>query len=84
MENLKELIYHFGLLPVVKLDQVENAIPLAQALCDGGLAAAEITFRTDCAAEAIKAITTRFPDMLVGAGTVVSVEQVQLAVAAGA
>lgn len=84
MENLKQLIYQFGLIPVVKLDKLEDAVPLGQALCDGGLAAAEITFRTDCAAQAIRAMTRQFPDMLVGAGTVVSVDQVKQAVDAGA
>ena len=83
-KELKELIYHFGLLPVIKLEKAEDALPLAKALHDGGLDAAEVTFRTDCAAEAIRAITKAYPDMLVCAGTVTTVDQVKQAVEAGA
>ncbi len=72
------------LLPVIKIEEVEDALPLAEALIEGGLPVAEITFRTDCAAEAIAIIKKNHPDMLVGAGTVLTVEQVKLAVAAGA
>ncbi|MFA9377064.1 MAG: bifunctional 4-hydroxy-2-oxoglutarate aldolase/2-dehydro-3-deoxy-phosphogluconate aldolase [Lachnotalea sp.] len=84
MNEILQKIQKIGIVPVVKLDNVKDAKPLAKALCDGGLPCAEVTFRTDCAAEAIKIMTTEFPDMLVGAGTVLTIEQVDAAVAAGA
>ncbi|MBR5448866.1 MAG: bifunctional 4-hydroxy-2-oxoglutarate aldolase/2-dehydro-3-deoxy-phosphogluconate aldolase [Clostridia bacterium] len=76
-------LYSIGLIPVIKIDNAEDAVPLAKALIDGGLPAAEITFRTSCAAEAIKNITDAYPEMLVGAGTVLTCEQVDAAIAAG-
>ena len=84
MENkmIKEL-YEIGLIPVIKIEDPADAVPLAKALIDGGLPAAEITFRTKCAAEAIRNITNTYPEMLVGAGTVLTTEQVDAAIAAG-
>ena len=79
---MKEL-YSIGLIPVIKIENADDAVPLAKALIDGGLPAAEITFRTSCAAEAIKNITEAYPEMLVGAGTVLTCEQVDAAIAAG-
>ncbi len=79
-----ERIAKHRLLPVIKIENVKDALPLAKALIEGGLPVAEITFRTDCAAEAISLIKKEYPDMLVGAGTILSIEQVKLAVAAGA
>ena len=76
-------LYSIGLIPVIKIENAEDAVPLAKALIDGGLPAAEITFRTACAAEAIKNITDAYPEMLVGAGTVLTTEQVDAAIAAG-
>ena len=73
-----------GIVPVVVLDRVEDALPLAEALMKGGLPCAEVTFRTAAAEEAIRQIAKAYPDMLVGAGTVLTVEQVQRAVDAGA
>ena len=81
-DMIKEL-YSIGLIPVIKIENPDDAVPLAKALIDGGLPAAEITFRTACAAEAIKNITEAFPEMLVGAGTVLTTEQVDAAIAAG-
>lgn len=81
-DMIKEL-YSIGLIPVIKIENADDAVPLAKALIDGGLPAAEITFRTACAAEAIKNITETYPDMLVGAGTVLTTEQVDAAIAAG-
>ena len=81
-EMLKEL-YLIGLIPVIKIENADDAVPLAKALIDGGLPAAEITFRTSCAAEAIKNITKAYPEMLVGAGTVLTCDQVDAAIAAG-
>lgn len=81
-EIISEL-YSIGLIPVIKIENADDAVPLAKALVDGGLPAAEITFRTKCAAEAIKNIKEAYPDMLVGAGTVLTTEQVDAAIAAG-
>lgn len=83
MKTINEQIYDIGLIPVIKITDPAKAVPLAKALCRGGLPAAEITFRTACAAEAIKAITDEVPEMLVGAGTVLTPEQADAAVAAG-
>ncbi|MDF2655796.1 MAG: hypothetical protein K0R19_2270 [Bacillota bacterium] len=72
------------IVPVVKLDKASDALPLAEALCDGGLPVAEITFRTGAAEESIRRITREFPDMLIGAGTVINQEQAERAIDAGA
>lgn len=64
--------------------KIKDAIPLAKALSEGGLPCAEVTFRTDAAAESIRLISETYPDMLVGAGTVLTTEQVDLAVKSGA
>lgn len=82
--TMNEQLYSIGLIPVIKIENPDDAVPLAKALIDGGLPAAEITFRTACAAEAISNITKDYPDMLVGAGTVLTTEQVDAAIAAGA
>lgn len=79
-----ELIKEKRIVPVVKLDHVEDALPLAKALIDGGLPVAEITFRTDAAEESIRVIRNTYPEMLCGAGTVVNIDQAERAVAAGA
>ncbi len=84
MNQICKEIGSYGLIPVIKIEDPEKAVPLAKALCDGGLPVAEITFRTKCAAEAIAKISKEFPDMLVGAGTVLTTQQVDEAVAAGA
>ena len=82
-EVLKE-IEKIGIVPVVVLDDPKDAEPLAQALCDGGLPCAEVTFRTGAAAESIRIMAEKFPHMLVGAGTVLTTDQVDRAVEAGA
>lgn len=79
-----ELIKEKRIVPVVKLDHIEDALPLAKALIDGGLPVAEITFRTDAAEESIRVIRNTYPEMLCGAGTVVNIDQAERAVAAGA
>lgn len=84
MSNMNQELYDIGLIPVIKIENASDAVPLAKALIDGGLPAAEITFRTECAAEAIANITAAYPDMLVGAGTVLTTAQVDAAIAAGA
>jgi 2-dehydro-3-deoxyphosphogluconate aldolase/(4S)-4-hydroxy-2-oxoglutarate aldolase len=72
------------LVPVIALDRAESAPALANALLEGGLRCAEVTFRTESAADSIKSIADGFPEMLVGAGTVLTVEQVDRAIDAGA
>ncbi len=84
MSEVLSKIESVGIVPVVKLNDVNKAVPLCQALMQGGIDVAEITFRTECAAEVIKTISTNCPDMLVGAGTVLNVEQAQKAIDAGA
>lgn len=84
MNDVLEQIYRIGIVPVIALDRSEDAVPLAKALIDGGLPCAEVTFRTDAAEESIRLIAENFPEMLVGAGTVLTTEQVDRAVAAGA
>ena len=82
--NALERIAELKLLPVIRIADLSDAVPLADALIGGGLPAAEITFRTECAAEAIFRIRNAFPEMLVGAGTVLSIDQAKSAAAAGA
>lgn len=77
-------ITNYGIVPVIKIYNGETAIPLSEALIDAGLPIAEVTFRTAQAEESIKRISRAYPEMLVGAGTVLSVEQVDKAVNAGA
>ncbi|MBQ8162864.1 MAG: bifunctional 4-hydroxy-2-oxoglutarate aldolase/2-dehydro-3-deoxy-phosphogluconate aldolase [Clostridia bacterium] len=84
MKDIFEQLYNYGLVPVIKITKTENAVPLAKALAEGGLNCAEITFRTECAKDAIREVTKALPDMLVGAGTVLTPEQADEAVAAGA
>lgn len=84
MENLIKEISAAGVVPVVKLDNAASAVKLAKALRKGGLNCAEITFRTDAAEETIKQIAEKYPDMLIAAGTVLTAEQADKAMAAGA
>ena len=73
-----------GIIPVVVLNDAKDAEPLGKALMEGGLPAAEVTFRTAAAEESIRIMAEKFPDMLVGAGTVLTSDQVDRAVGAGA
>ena len=82
--NVMELLGTFGVIPVVKIDQAERGPALAEALLKGGLPCAEITFRTDAAEEAIRLISNAQPQIIVGAGTVLTLVQAQKAVSAGA
>ena len=84
MNEVLSKIQMMGIVPVIKLDHAKDAVPLAKALCDGGLPCAEVTFRTAAAEESIRLMREAFPDMLIGAGTVLTTEQVDLAVKAGA
>ncbi|MBQ2405519.1 MAG: bifunctional 4-hydroxy-2-oxoglutarate aldolase/2-dehydro-3-deoxy-phosphogluconate aldolase [Lachnospiraceae bacterium] len=84
MNEVLEQFKKIGIIPVVVLDDAKDAEPLGRALMEGGLPCAEITFRTAAAEESIRIMSQKFPDMLVGAGTVLTTEQVDRAVAAGA
>ena len=84
MSTVAEKFAGYGVVPVVVLDDAKDAAPLAKALVEGGLPCAEVTFRTAAAEESIKIMTSEYPDMFVGAGTVLTIDQVDRAVAAGA
>lgn len=84
MRTIEEKFNEFGIVPVVVLDQAKDALPLAKALTEGGLPCAEITFRTEAAEESICRISREYPNMLVGAGTVLTIEQARRAADAGA
>jgi len=79
-----EQLRKIGIIPVAVLDDANDADALADALCDGGLPCAEVTFRTSAAEETIRIMAKNYPEMLVGAGTVLTREQVDRAVGAGA
>ena len=84
MNDIMKKVQGFGVVPVVVLNDAKDALPLAKALCEGGLPCAEVTFRTDAAEESIRQMTDAYPEMFVGAGTVLTIDQVDRAVAAGA
>ena len=84
MNTIIEKLAEMLVVPVVVLDDEKDAEMLADALVKGGLPCAEVTFRTAAAEESIRIMSTKYPDMLVGAGTVLTIEQVDKAVAAGA
>jgi len=84
MNEAVKKISELKLIPVVKIEDPKDALPLGQALLDGGLPAAEITFRTEAAEESIRSLVKNKPDLFVGAGTVLTVEQIKRAVGAGA
>ena len=83
MNDVLQRIYEIGIVPVIAIDDAEKAVPLAKALVRGGLPAAEVTFRTAAAEEAIRRIRAEVPEMLVGAGTVLTKEQADRAIEAG-
>ena len=80
MEKLKKI----GIIPVVVLNDDKDALPLAECLMEGGLPCAEVTFRTAAAEESIRKMAKAYPDMIVGAGTVLTTEQADRAIDAGA
>lgn len=82
--NVTEQIKKTKLVPVVVIKKLEDTEPTLKALCDGGLPIAEITFRTECAADAIRLGCRKFPNMLIGAGTVINAEQCNRAIDCGA
>jgi 2-dehydro-3-deoxyphosphogluconate aldolase/(4S)-4-hydroxy-2-oxoglutarate aldolase len=82
--NIYEQIKNYKLVPVVVINTIDEAIPTMEALVKGGLPVAEITFRTECAPEALALIAKKFPDALIGAGTVINAEQCEKAIRNGA
>ena len=84
MNPVVERVYEIGIIPVIAFNSVDEAVPLCKALVAGGLPAAEVTFRTACAEECIKKIHDEVPEMLLGAGTVLTEDQADRAMAAGA
>ena len=84
MNDICKKIHDIGIVPVIALENVEDAAPLAKALCDGGLPVAEVTYRTACAHDAMIEMKKACPNMLIGAGTVTSKQQVDSALDAGA
>lgn len=83
-EEILSKVKEIGIVPVVVLEDAKDAAPLAKALIEGGLPCAEVTFRTACAEECIRIMSSEYPELLVGAGTVLTTEQVDRAVGAGA
>ena len=84
MHPILQRLAEIRLVPVIKLEKAEDAVPLGRALLAGGLPVAEITFRTAAAADAIRLLSEHLPDMLIGAGTVLTIDQVKQAMGAGA
>ncbi len=80
----EQLLANNRVVPVVVIRDIVDTCPTLEALCDGGIPVAEITFRTACAAEAIRIGCEKFPDMMIGAGTVINAEQAKTAIGAGA
>ncbi|HSL28984.1 MAG TPA: bifunctional 4-hydroxy-2-oxoglutarate aldolase/2-dehydro-3-deoxy-phosphogluconate aldolase [Anaerolineales bacterium] len=83
-QSIFDQFYKIGIIPVLEIDSVQRAIPLAEALLAGGLPVAEITMRTEAALESIQVVANAVPQVIVGAGTVLSREQAEAARAAGA
>lgn len=84
MHEVLKKLGEIGVIPVIKIERAKDAVDLGKALIAGELPVAEITFRTAAAEEAIRNLKRELPDLLVGAGTVLSIEQAQRAVGAGA
>ena len=72
MNPIVEKVYQIGIIPVIAFNSVDEALPLCKALADGGLPAAEVTFRTACAEDCIRKIHEEMPEMLLGAGTMLT------------
>lgn len=84
MNSVINELEKIGIVPVIAIEDAKDAVPLARALAEGGLPAAEVTFRTSAAAESIRRMREAVPEMIVGAGTVLTSEQADAAIAAGA
>lgn len=76
MKTMEQKLEEYGVVPVVVLKDTKDAIPLADALIERGVSCAEVTFRTDAAEESIRLMSEKYPEMLVGAGTVLTTEQI--------
>ena len=83
MNTLLDNLEKIGIVPVVVIEKESDALPLAKALMEGGLPCAEVTFRTDAAKESIRLIAKEYPEMIVGAGTILTIEQAEQAILAG-
>ena len=84
MTEMMKKLGKLGIVPVVVLNSADDALPLAEALVKGGLPCAEVTFRTAAAEESIRRMAKAFPDMIIGAGTVLTCDQADRAIDAGA
>ena len=84
MTEMMKKLQKTGIVPVVVLDRAEDALPLAECLMEGGLPCAEVTFRTAAAEESIRKMAKAYPEMIIGAGTVLTTEQADRAIDAGA
>ncbi|OOE37874.1 ketohydroxyglutarate aldolase [Salinivibrio kushneri] len=84
MTELNQRLKAIRIVPVIAINNADDAVPLAKTLVDNGLPCAEVTFRTDAAARAIRLMRDAYPDMLIGAGTVLTTTQVDAAIDAGA
>jgi 2-dehydro-3-deoxyphosphogluconate aldolase / (4S)-4-hydroxy-2-oxoglutarate aldolase len=82
--DIVDIVRQIGIIPVVTIPRLEHALPLAENLLEGGLPCAEVTFRTAAAAESMTEIRARFPEILLGAGTVLTLEQAETAISSGA
>jgi 2-dehydro-3-deoxyphosphogluconate aldolase/(4S)-4-hydroxy-2-oxoglutarate aldolase len=82
--DLAAALYDAGVVPVVTISRPAQAVPIAEALLAGGLGCIEVTFRSDAAAASIEAIRAQVPDILVGAGTILTIDQADTAISAGA
>lgn len=83
MKNIEQIMTTCPVIPVIVIEDIESAVPLATALVKGGLTVLEVTLRTDCALAAIAKIKREVPDAIVGAGTVITPEDMDRAIAAG-
>ena len=83
MTTLNDQLANLKVIPVIAINKVEDAVPLGRALVENGMPCAEITFRTECASKAIRAMRDEFPEMLIGAGTILTNAQVDEAIEAG-
>jgi 2-dehydro-3-deoxyphosphogluconate aldolase/(4S)-4-hydroxy-2-oxoglutarate aldolase len=82
--DILKKLWNFGIIPVIKINQLDRTEDLASTLVNAELPCAEITYRTECAGDAIKKIAANHPDILIGAGTVISLDQAKEAVSSGA
>lgn len=82
--DIIDRVRQMGIIPVVSIPKLEHALPLAESLLEGGLPCAEVTFRTAAAVESMMEIRARFPEIFLGAGTVLTTEQAETAINSGA